>query len=132
MEILLVDDDLAMLQTLRRMLCGHAVTQAPGGHSALAHITSGKTFDAIVCDLNMPAMRGGEFYAAVEALDPKQANRILFVTGGARTAADEAILVTHPSLMKPFTVEELEKALARFAPANAAHSASASASAARS
>src|SRR5258706_15936323 len=115
MRILLVDDDLFVLHGLRRMLRGHTVTLAPGGNSALALIREGQTFDAIVCDLNMPAMRGDVFYEAVSTLRPELAMHIVFMTGGACTDADAAFLQTHIGLAKPFNREELERVCEPFA-----------------
>jgi two-component system NtrC family sensor kinase len=110
MRVLLVDDDLFVLRGLSRMLRPHSVSMAPGGNSALALIKEGKTFDAIVCDLNMPAMRGDAFYEAVNALNPDLAKHIVFMTGGACTDRDRSFLEHHIGLAKPFDREEFERA----------------------
>ena len=112
MRVLLVDDDLLVLRGLWRMLRGHGVTMAPGGNTALAMIREGQQFDAILCDLNMPAMRGDVFYEAVRALNSELATHIVFMTGGACTESDRIFLQTHVGLTKPFRREEFEDACA--------------------
>jgi CheY-like chemotaxis protein len=116
MKILLVDDDLYILSSLRRMLRSHVVTLTPGGNSALALVQEGRKYDAILCDVNMPAMRGESFYDALLGLDPELAARTVFMTGGGGSAADVAFQEAHPTLMKPFVREQLEQILEPFAP----------------
>ena len=48
MKILLVDDDLHILSSLRRMLRRHTVTVTPGGNSALALVQEGRTFEQVL------------------------------------------------------------------------------------
>jgi ribosomal protein L11 methylase PrmA len=67
-------------------------------------------FDAIVCDLNMQGMSGMEFHAA---LPREQAEKVLFVTGGAlSTAASEFLRsVAGRVLTKPVETPDLSAAV---------------------
>ncbi len=62
MKLLLVDDDPGLRQSLRMILAddGHQVAEAGDGAQALARATA-EPFDAVLCDVRMPAMSGTEF-----------------------------------------------------------------------
>ncbi len=59
-SVLLVDDDLAIVTVLSRILArsGYSVTSALDGGQALEHLRSGQSFDVVVSDLNMPGADG--------------------------------------------------------------------------
>jgi FixJ family two-component response regulator len=63
----------------------------------------------------MPGMSGKDVYDRVAARWPELARRFIFMTGGATTAMLQEFLRTTdvPCLAKPFTTEELERALRR-------------------
>ena len=111
MRVLVVDDDPLVRRSLGRLLRMHAVALAKDGNEALALIRSGTTFDAILCDLNMPGMSGRTLHATIEALLPELARRIVFMSGGALSSSDNAFLAAHRSLQKPFTQRDLEALL---------------------
>ena len=79
-RILLVDDDLDLLETLREQLrCeGFAVTGCSSPEAALAEIRT-QTFATIVSDQHMPNMTGLEFFARAREVQP-DASRVL-ITG---------------------------------------------------
>jgi two-component system response regulator AtoC len=61
-KLLIVDDEPGLRQSLRLILTdeGHQVSDAPDGVAALARATR-ESFDAILCDVRMPALGGIEF-----------------------------------------------------------------------
>ena len=66
-------------------------------------------FDAIVCDLMMPHITGMDLYAELRDRVRDQAERIVFMTGGAFTPAARAFLkdVKNLRLEKPFDPTDL-------------------------
>ena len=79
---------------------------------AIALVRAGQRYDAILCDLVMPAMTGVQLHRELAALAPDQAAATILMTGGAipRDAAD-LLASGMPSLPKPFDVEELRRLL---------------------
>jgi CheY-like chemotaxis protein len=63
----------------------------------------------------MPAMTGMDLHAVIAGEVPEQAARIVFVTGGAFTAAARDFVASVPNtvLEKPFDKEALDAVLAR-------------------
>ena len=70
---------------------------------------AGERFDVILCDLMLPEMDGPALYDEVKKVDPSQAVRMVFVTGGVFTARARDFLasVKNPRLGKPFDIEAL-------------------------
>ncbi|MEX1113361.1 MAG: response regulator [Patescibacteria group bacterium] len=109
-RVLVIDDEPMLLGVIRRMLASeHMVEELSDAREALRRISAGERFDVILSDLMMPGMTGMELHAEVAKLDPDQAGRIIFVTGGAFTDRAREFLdaVPNPRLDKPFTVQEL-------------------------
>ena len=113
-RILIVDDEPIVSVSLRQLLSKEwdviAVTSA---REALAHIESGEQFGAILCDLLMPQMDGPELYDELRTIAPQQADKMVFITGGAFTirARDFLERVPNPHVSKPFDVEALRTLL---------------------
>jgi signal transduction histidine kinase len=108
--VLVLDDEEAVGKALQRLLSTrHQVTTFDRAQDALAHITSGSRFDAILCDLMMPEMSGAQFHHELERLAPEQAQRVIFMTGGAFTEETRAFLSTarNPCLDKPLDLQRL-------------------------
>ena len=83
-RVLLVDDDLLVLLSLRRVLergGGFDVVLCSSGLDALTLIERGKRFDVLITDLAMPDLRGSELLLRIAALDPGLAARALVLTG---------------------------------------------------
>jgi PAS domain S-box-containing protein len=109
-RVLVVDDEPAMGALARRILgAKHDVVAFTEAAEALACIAAGERFDAIVCDLMMPRMTGMDLHAAVIQAAPEQAERMLFVTGGAFTPRAREFLegVENAHLEKPFDARQL-------------------------
>ncbi|MFZ5889674.1 MAG: response regulator [Myxococcota bacterium] len=113
--ILIVDDEQMIRATLERMLRPpHRVTHAESARAALELIASGQRFDLVLCDLMMPGMNGMELYQALRQSCPEQAERMLFMTGGAYTAWGEQFLAQIPNsqLEKPFAPSQVRALVA--------------------
>jgi signal transduction histidine kinase/CheY-like chemotaxis protein len=113
-RVLIVDDEPWVGISLRRALGReHEVCVASSAREALARVCQGASFDAILCDLMMPAMNGMEFFAELQRTSPEQAERVLFLTGGAFTDEGRAFLERHQErqLLKPLDLDTLRERL---------------------
>ena len=121
-RILVVDDEEMIGMILRRALRPHDITVMSRAAEALARISGGARFDAILCDLMMPAMTGMEFHAALSERFPDQARAVMFLTGGAFSSETAAFLASVPNeqLEKPFDITRLKEKLNRHLRARAA------------
>lgn len=114
-RLLIVDDDRRVGLSLTLLLRGeHDVEASVEPRAVATRILAGERFDVIVCDLSMPEMTGMELYAAIAEQAPEQAERFVFVTGGAITPAAEAFVDRVPNIVleKPYTLKALHAALA--------------------
>ena len=110
--VLVIDDEEPLGQAIRRFLSGdHEVTAVSNAKHALDLLVGGARYDLILCDLMMPQVTGMDVYREVASLDPGQADRIVFLTGGAFTPAAREFLdtTTNRRLEKPFDLKELRK-----------------------
>ena len=115
-RILVVDDDVMIHRTVKRLLRDHELVCTESARDALALLARGETFDLILSDLMMPNMTGIEFYNELVAHYPALARRVVFVTGGAlATVKVEGFLRSAPNvtLEKPFGVPEMQALVAR-------------------
>jgi PAS domain S-box-containing protein len=104
-RVLVVDDEEMVGTTVKRMLMNeHDVESLTGAQHALRRISEGERYDVILCDLMMPAMSGMDLHDALITLAPDQAQRMLFLSGGAFTERAQAVLDRFPNraLKKPF------------------------------
>jgi signal transduction histidine kinase len=111
--VLVVDDEPMILKVMTELLTvEHDVTCERTARDALERLGNGERFDAILCDLMMPQMTGMDLYDALLEIAPKQAQAMLFLTGGAFTARARTFLdrVPNATIEKPFdTVALLAK-----------------------
>ncbi len=113
LRLLFVDDEASLRHGMESFgrLRGIFVTTASDGRQAL-ELLERASFDAVVCDLRMPAMDGMAFYEALSARRPGLAARTVFVTGdmigGSASWGRNARPIT---LTKPFTFDQLEDAV---------------------
>jgi PAS domain S-box-containing protein len=117
-RVMLVDDEPMVVQTMERLLRrDYDITVALCGQDAIAHITGGARFDAIVSDVMMPNMTGIELIEELQRLAPDQAQRLIFLSGGAFTAEARERLAElgAPQLEKPVTAKELRAWVSRVA-----------------
>ena len=110
-RVLVIDDEQAVGRSIALLLApDYDVTAVTRAKEALAKITAGERYDAIVCDVMMPEMTGIDFYAQ---LSPELRGRTLFLTGGAFTEQTKQFLATatRPHLDKPFSEQQLRRAI---------------------
>jgi len=113
-RILLVEDETTLRALIRRLLERHyEVTELGSARDALELLEQGATYDAVLCDLLMPAMTGMEFFAQIAARFPALADRVIFLTGGVVSDAATSFLerTPRPQLHKPFSADQLFAAL---------------------
>ena len=104
-KVLIIDDEKDLTDVTADGLHGlHDVRATQDAREALEWISAGERFDLILCDMMMPLMTGMEFYTRLAAAAPKQADRIVFMTGGAFTPRAREFLARLPNLRleKPF------------------------------
>jgi len=109
-RILVVDDEVLMLEVVRRVLGReHDVVTASGGQKALQRIAEEAPFDFVFCDLTMPGMSGIDLLAHLKQSHPDLVNRFVFLTGGAITPAAAQALEEAPCgvIEKPFDPQEI-------------------------
>jgi CheY-like chemotaxis protein len=82
-RVLVIDADVANDTPLARTVPReYALVAVANAFEALALVTSGKRFAAIVCDLEMPSLSGPQLYDRIKQIDESQAKRMVFVTRG--------------------------------------------------
>jgi CheY-like chemotaxis protein len=113
-RVLVVDDDPFVLRSIKLVLAKHDVTALTSARVALDLIMAGDRFDVILCDLAMPEFSGMAFYGELLRVAPEQAERTVFLTGGAFTPATDAFLARVPNTRvdKPFDPAELRALVA--------------------
>jgi CheY-like chemotaxis protein len=83
---------------------------------ALALCAGGEMFDLILCDLMMPEMTGMDLHRELTLVASEQANRMIFLTGGAFTSKARQFLSETPKehLEKPFDPANLRAIIQRY------------------
>ena len=115
-RILVVDDEQAVVRAVSRILSDeHDVVTVVTAREALALCARGETFDLILCDLMMPEMTGMDLHQELSRMAPDQANRMIFLTGGAFTPKARRFLSETPKehLEKPFDSTHLRASVRR-------------------
>jgi PAS domain S-box-containing protein len=104
-RVLVVDDEIYIGAVVQRILIAeHDVVVVDSAARALEVLRDDDFFDVILCDLMMPQITGMELHAELLRRDPGQAERMVFVTGGAFTPWARQFLdsVSNPRIEKPF------------------------------
>jgi len=108
--VLVVDDDKQLANALQWILAdeNYLVDVAFDGEEALLKVKVHE-YDAVICDVMMPRLRGDEFYVQAKKLRPQLAERFIFITGfGADSDIREFLNARRmPHLIKPFKIEQL-------------------------
>jgi PAS domain S-box-containing protein len=115
-RVLLVDDEALVAHTMERLLRrDYDITIALCGQDALDHITRGVRFDAIISDVMMPNMTGIELLEELQRMAPDQAQRLIFLSGGAFTARTRERLdeLGVLQLEKPVSAKDLRASVIR-------------------
>jgi DNA-binding response OmpR family regulator len=108
--VLLVDDDKQLAAALQWILADQnfMVDVAHDGAEALVKVKANE-YDAVVCDVMMPELRGDEFYLQATDQRPQLADRFIFITGYAADPKVNVFLCKTGCkyLIKPFPVQNL-------------------------
>jgi signal transduction histidine kinase/ActR/RegA family two-component response regulator len=116
LRILIVDDEPSVRSVLVDLLesKGHTVETAADVPEAQERIAAGE-FDAIVSDMKMPHGSGRDVYAAALSKSTDLEKRIVFTTGDGSSAETQRFLRETGAtvLLKPFSLHEIEDAIAR-------------------
>ena len=109
-SVLLVDDDKQLASALQWILADEnfLVDLAYDGEEAMEKFAAGE-YDAVVCDLMMPRLRGDEFYLRATETRPSMTDKFIFITGFPGDPKIDDFLTLHGAnyLAKPFPVEAL-------------------------
>jgi signal transduction histidine kinase/ActR/RegA family two-component response regulator len=119
-RVLIVDDELTLLSSLRRALGRDVdVVLASSAHEALAILEHDVRFDVVLCDIMMPDVTGIELFERVSIEFPALRDRFVFMTGGAFGATMQQFIdrAELPRLEKPFDVRDLRRLIRRRAKA---------------
>ena len=114
-RVAIVDDDPMVGEALRRALSrDNEVCVFAEARALLDQIATGKRFDAIVSDVMMPTMTGLDLLDELERVEPDQAARMVFITGGVFTEETRRRLdqVAAPRLDKPVMLADLRALIA--------------------
>jgi DNA-binding NtrC family response regulator len=113
-DVLVLEDDLDLQTAIRDFLDsrGYRVVVVNNGAEGIRKIVEAD-FDAIICDMIMPAFPGDMFYTATSRVKPHLCGRFIFITGdsGRSSATDFIRSVNGTVLYKPFRLAYLEWAM---------------------
>jgi len=115
-RVLVVDDEALVVQSLRLVLSGEfEIFGTTHAQEALEWLSSGQTYDVILCDVMMPGLNGVELLEQVAAFSPDQAARLVFVTGGLVLPEVRSMLdrVSNAVLEKPIDLDGLRELIRR-------------------
>jgi DNA-binding response OmpR family regulator len=108
--ILVVDDDQQLASALQWILADEnfLVDVAFDGEEAMLKVEAHE-YDAVICDLKMPRLRGDEFYLKAKEMRPSLTDHFIFITGFAADPNVHRFLTEHEVkyLVKPFPIEGL-------------------------
>src|SRR3954466_1820087 len=108
--VLVVDDDQQLASALQWILADEnfLVDVAFDGEEAMMKVKAHE-YDAVICDLKMPKLRGDEFYLKAKEVRPSLEDRFIFITGFAADANIALFFNKHEVkfLVKPFSIQVL-------------------------
>jgi DNA-binding response OmpR family regulator len=108
--ILVVDDDKQLASALQWILADEnfLVDVAFDGEDAILKVKAHE-YDAVICDLKMPKLRGDEFYLRAKEIRPSLSDRFIFITGFAADPNIALFFNKHDVkyLVKPFSIQGL-------------------------
>ena len=108
LSVLIVEDDNSLRTAVRLNLenAGYKVQEADNGETALS-LFSSRTFDLVICDLNMPGMDGITFITQCRERNPDPAIVLITAYGDSELVLKAMRAGAYDHLAKPFTGEEL-------------------------
>ena len=121
MDVLIIDDDkdTRALHALVLEKAGYAVQSVDNGLAALAELQQHE-YRVIVSDIGMEILQGDQLFEEIRKLYPRQAERVIFVTGWATEPWMRDFLqkTGRPFLAKPVDQANLVAAVKRVAGAS--------------
>src|ERR1700691_3564348 len=107
-KILLVEDDSAIVTTLRRVLAdeGYEVAVEKNGDAGLTRAKA-DAFDVVVTDLKLPGLNGLELVRELHASRPRLPILMMTAHGTTETAIEATQSGAYDYLLKPFEIPEL-------------------------
>jgi len=115
-KILVVDDEVAILVFLKRLLTewGHSVETINNANKALERLKT-ERYSLILLDIKLPGMSGIELYHHIEKTVPALTRRVIFITGDVMQDATRSFLEKTgvPHITKPIDIEVLKKMISR-------------------
>lgn len=109
-SVVVVDDEESILEIVHEGLSvrGASVAGFSNGAEALAHLEK-EPCDVVLCDFNMPGMKGSDLFERVRAALADRAPRFIFMTGEFVESSAIATLREHGALtlQKPFHIPAL-------------------------
>ncbi len=108
LSVLVVEDDSSLRTAVRLNLenAGYLVQEAEDGETALSFYSS-RSFDLVICDLNMPGMDGISFISKCKERNPDPAIVLITAYGDSELVIKAMKAGAYDHLAKPFTGEEL-------------------------
>jgi two-component system, cell cycle sensor histidine kinase and response regulator CckA len=112
--VLVVDDEEMVRRLAVRMLVGqgYRVLEANSGHEAVRMLQRGsQDIDGVLTDLAMPGLGGRQLGETIASCWPRV--RVVYMSGFAakRMVSDGSLDPNDPFVQKPFTAEQLNKAV---------------------
>jgi PAS domain S-box-containing protein len=110
-RILVLDDEPnirnVLTQSLQRL--GYTVDTASNGADGM-ELTAKTPYAFVLCDIRMPGISGLEFYARTRERDPREARKIIFITGDTANKATRDFIEQNKihCLRKPFELSDLQ------------------------
>lgn len=107
-KVLLVEDDPAIVMTLRRLLTeeGHQMYVETRGDSGLARGRS-ENFDVVLTDMKLPGLNGLDLVRELHSAKPRLPIILMTAHGTTETAIEATKLGAYDYLVKPFEMPEL-------------------------
>ena len=115
-RILVVDDEPAICQFLKRVLTGegHEVETVASAGDALERM-KGTRYNLILLDIKLPGKSGIELYKRMQKIAESLARRVVFITGDVMGTDTRSFLskTRVPYITKPFDTEQLKRDISR-------------------
>lgn len=115
-RILVIDPDLAVAQSLKRVLQSrHDVTAVNTHGEAVELLSSKREFDIVLCDLRLRGGLGRDLFTWIEDHSPKYWQRLVAMTASQLTPKTRQFLdgLPNPWISKPFDINQVRAIIAR-------------------
>jgi nitrogen regulation protein NR(I) len=118
-NILLIDDDEGIRETLQRVLAeeGHSVAVDDRGDEGLEHAAR-ERFNVVITDLRLPGLSGLDLVRELHAMQPRLPIILITAFGTTETAIEATKLGAYDYLLKPFELPELIELVRKAAESN--------------